>query len=253
MKHFSSTSIIGGKGEKILTVLLAAALHALAIYLLISSPLSTPAIPQAAPRVTLELALAAAAESTPNAAETPATKTAPAPVEEPPSQDSPPAADSPATAQPEPVAPPKPPEKRPEPRRTAKARPQPASQRTPSPPADAPSAGASAAETSSKPATAAAPTGTLTPASASAAHLNNPAPRYPAMALKRKWQGTVTLRVRVLANGKPGEIQIVNSSRYDMLDRAAIDAVRQWTFVPAQRDGAPQDSWASFPLSFKLQ
>ncbi|PWC19568.1 energy transducer TonB [Brenneria corticis] len=250
MKHFSSTSIIGGKGEKILIVLLAAALHALAIYLLISAPLSTPAIPQATPTVTLELALTAAAEPTPAAA----AKTAPPAVEEPPREDaSQPAADSLATAPPEPVAPPKPLEKRPEPKRTAKARPKPAPQRTPSPPADAPSAGASAAQTSSNPATAAAPTGVLTPASASAAHLNNPAPRYPALALKRKWQGTVTLRVRVLANGKPGEIQIVNSSRYDMLDQAAIAAVRQWTFVPAQRDGAPQDSWASFPLSFKLQ
>ena len=74
----------------------------------------------------------------------------------------------------------------------------------------------------------------VTPASANAAYLKNPAPEYPSLAQRRGWEGTVLLRVHVLASGKPGEIQIQKSSGREALDDAALSAVKRWSFVPGQ-------------------
>lgn len=252
MKPIFSTLTGGGKGQNILIVLLTAALHALAVSLLFSSPLSTPQIAPGKPTVTLELAAYAAEDAAPSSAAEKTADTADETV--PAAAETPPPEDTLATEAPKP---PPPAEKRPAPQPPLKARPKPAAKPAPATARTAaPAVSETAGQTSSSPSTASAPpapAGIVTPASANAAHLNNPAPQYPALALKRKWQGTVRLRVRVLASGKPGEIQIQNSSEHHILDQAAIAAVRQWTFVPAKRDGVPQDSWTHFPLSFKLQ
>jgi protein TonB len=91
-----------------------------------------------------------------------------------------------------------------------------------------------------------------TPPSANAAYLRNPAPEYPSLAQRRGWEGTVLLRVRVLANGKPSEIQLQNSSGRDVLDQAAVRAVQRWTFVPAKRGEVAQEGWVTVPLDFRL-
>ncbi|GAB3460056.1 hypothetical protein GCM10027398_00990 [Azotobacter salinestris] len=92
----------------------------------------------------------------------------------------------------------------------------------------------------------------LTPPSASAGYLKNPAPEYPALALRRNWQGTVLLRVHVLASGRPSEIRVQKSSGREQLDEAAVAAVRRWSFVPAKRGDVAQDGWVSVPIDFKL-
>jgi protein TonB len=93
----------------------------------------------------------------------------------------------------------------------------------------------------------------LTPASANAGYLKNPAPEYPALAMRRGWEGTVLLRVLVLASGKPGEIQIQKSSGRDQLDDAALAAVKRWSFVPAKQGDVAQDGWVSVPIDFKIR
>ena len=93
----------------------------------------------------------------------------------------------------------------------------------------------------------------VTPASANAGYLHNPAPEYPALAMRRNWQGTVLLRVHVLSTGKPGEIQIQKSSGRDQLDDAALAAVKRWSFAPAKQGNNPVDGWVSVPIDFKLQ
>lgn len=92
----------------------------------------------------------------------------------------------------------------------------------------------------------------LTPPSANAGYLKNPAPEYPSLAQRRGWEGSVLLRVHVLANGRPSEIQVQTSSGREALDKAALQAVRQWSFVPAKRGDEPQDGWVSVPIDFKL-
>ncbi|RON19319.1 energy transducer TonB [Pseudomonas frederiksbergensis] len=93
----------------------------------------------------------------------------------------------------------------------------------------------------------------VTPASASAGYLKNPVPEYPSLAMRRGWEGTVLLRVHVLASGKPGEIQIQKSSGRDQLDDAALAAVKRWSFVPAKQGDIAQDGWVSVPIDFKIK
>lgn len=91
-----------------------------------------------------------------------------------------------------------------------------------------------------------------TAASASADYLRNPAPEYPVLAQRRGWEGTVVLRVRVLPSGKPGEIQVQNGSGREVLDQAALRAVKRWTFVPAKRGDQAIAGWVTVPLDFRL-
>jgi protein TonB len=63
----------------------------------------------------------------------------------------------------------------------------------------------------------------------------NPRPQYPALARANRWQGVVHMQVAVSAEGRVGRITITQSSGYDVLDDAAINAVRYWRFVPARR------------------
>jgi len=90
------------------------------------------------------------------------------------------------------------------------------------------------------------------PPSASAGYLKNPAPEYPSLAQRRGWEGTVLLRVHVLANGKPSDIQIQRSSGRDVLDESAVRAVKRWSFVPAKRGDEAIAGWVSVPLEFRL-
>jgi len=62
----------------------------------------------------------------------------------------------------------------------------------------------------------------------------------------------VLLRVRVLASGKPAEIQIHQSSGREALDEAAVRAVKRWSFVPAKRGDVAREGWVTVPLDFRL-
>jgi protein TonB len=92
-----------------------------------------------------------------------------------------------------------------------------------------------------------------TPPSFEARHLSNPAPVYPRRARRAGVEGTVTLKVLVTARGAPGKVEVETSSGSEALDRAAIDAVKRWQFVPARRGDAPVDAWVRVPVIFRLQ
>lgn len=81
----------------------------------------------------------------------------------------------------------------------------------------------------------------------------NPKPDYPLMARRRGYEGTVLIRVKVLKNGKVGELDIERSSQYDILDKTALNAVGNWTFVPAKRNGISITSWVTIPVKFELK
>jgi protein TonB len=50
-----------------------------------------------------------------------------------------------------------------------------------------------------------------------------------------------------------GNLAIDRSSGYEILDRAAVDSVRGWAFLPAQKDGKPVASWVLLPVRFVLK
>ena len=86
-----------------------------------------------------------------------------------------------------------------------------------------------------------------------AAYLHNPAPAYPPIARRNGEQGTVTLRVLVARNGAPARVSVERSSGYGHLDRSALEAVREWRFVPAREQGEPVEVWMLVPIAFRLQ
>lgn len=78
-------------------------------------------------------------------------------------------------------------------------------------------------------------------------------PRYPSLAVRRGYEGTVLLRVRVLKNGQVEEVQVKETSGYRVLDKAARKAVELWRFTPALSGGKPVESWVLVPITFKLK
>ena len=80
----------------------------------------------------------------------------------------------------------------------------------------------------------------------------NPKPRYPEAARAEGREGTVLLKVTVLPTGKVGEAITERSSGHTDLDRAAVEAVMKWTFVPARRGENPVMASVRIPVTFKI-
>lgn len=93
----------------------------------------------------------------------------------------------------------------------------------------------------------------FTPPSFQAAYLHNPAPTYPRISKRRGEQGEVLLRVQVTPQGRAVRVNIKQSSGSVRLDKAAQQTVRQWHFVPAQKNGQPISAWVIVPIVFKLK
>jgi protein TonB len=81
----------------------------------------------------------------------------------------------------------------------------------------------------------------------------NREPYYPAAAREQGWQGTALLKVLVMKNGSVGTLEILRSSGYSILDRSALKAVKEWKFVPAQKDGQPIEIGVEIPVTFRLE
>ncbi len=98
----------------------------------------------------------------------------------------------------------------------------------------------------------AAPVAEIEPPGFGAAYLNNPPPKYPPAARKFGLQGTVLLRVLVSPAGLPEKISILTSSGSPVLDDAAINTVKQWTFVPAHQGDHAVAGSVNVPIRFVL-
>jgi periplasmic protein TonB len=77
-------------------------------------------------------------------------------------------------------------------------------------------------------------------------------PRYPESARRAGAQGITTLRVRVLENGRVGEVLVEQSAGFRDLDMAAMEAVKKWLFEPAKRGKDPVSVWVMLPVKFEL-
>jgi TonB family protein len=84
-------------------------------------------------------------------------------------------------------------------------------------------------------------------------YVDNPKPIYPQEAKEKGYEGEVVLRVEVLANGRVGQIEIKKSSGYELLDRSALTAVKQWRFIPAKKGDVAIPLWVNIPVKFQLQ
>ncbi len=62
------------------------------------------------------------------------------------------------------------------------------------------------------------------------------------------------VRVRVVASGEPGEVQLHKSSGFERLDASAVAAVKKFKFNPARtRSGRAVDSWVTLPMQYTLK
>jgi len=82
--------------------------------------------------------------------------------------------------------------------------------------------------------------------------LHNPPPPYPNAARRRGLQGRVLLHVEVMAAGHCGHIEVQHSSGHEILDEAAIEAVKEWQFIPATHFGFAVTRWMHIPIRFEL-
>lgn len=81
----------------------------------------------------------------------------------------------------------------------------------------------------------------------------NPLPRYPRAARRHGLEGTLVLRVSVDEAGRPGRLEVIESSGHSMLDGAAMEAVSRWHFTPGRRGGKPVKATVDVPVVFRLQ
>jgi TonB family protein len=84
-------------------------------------------------------------------------------------------------------------------------------------------------------------------------YAENPEPLYPREARKKGFQGEVVLKVEVLSNGLVGQVEVKKSSGYEILDRSALSAVKQWKFFPAKRGECAIPFWVNIPIKYQLR
>jgi periplasmic protein TonB len=81
--------------------------------------------------------------------------------------------------------------------------------------------------------------------------LETPDPEYSEEARKAKYQGTCVLWLIVDPDGKPRDIKVARALGMG-LDQKAIEAVRNWRFSPAMKDGRPVPVQINVEVNFRL-
>lgn len=76
----------------------------------------------------------------------------------------------------------------------------------------------------------------------------NRPPAYPVQAAALGQHGAVVVVIHVAENGSAAGVDIVESSGFDVLDQAAVAAVRKWHFHPAMQNGQA----VSFDMPFRF-
>jgi TonB family protein len=81
--------------------------------------------------------------------------------------------------------------------------------------------------------------------------INSPSPKYPKIERKARHEGMVALKLVVSSDGVPHDITVSKTLSPDF-DNAAIEAVKQWKFSPAMKDGKPLAVEIAVELNFHL-
>ncbi|MDC7708120.1 energy transducer TonB [Vogesella indigofera] len=80
----------------------------------------------------------------------------------------------------------------------------------------------------------------------------SPKPPYPALSRELGEEGVVLLRISVGVGGEFEQVQLLRSSGFVRLDRAARDGVRSWRFDAAWQAGQPVADSIDIPVRFRL-
>jgi len=84
--------------------------------------------------------------------------------------------------------------------------------------------------------------------------LSAPPPAYPLASQRLGEEGTVLLRLRVRPDGRVRDVAVVETSRHERLDRAALEAVRAWLFrrAPSESEAGSEDRTILHRVTFRL-
>jgi protein TonB len=67
--------------------------------------------------------------------------------------------------------------------------------------------------------------------------------QYPRRALRRRLEGVVIVGFRIQADGRIDSVRVINSSGHDVLDAAAVEAVRKSRKFDAFPDEIDKPDW----------
>lgn len=70
------------------------------------------------------------------------------------------------------------------------------------------------------------------PPATTAVPIHAPPPEYPRVAERRRWEGTALCRLTVQEDGSVSAVELLVSSGREVLDRAALLALRKWRYGP---------------------
>jgi protein TonB len=78
-------------------------------------------------------------------------------------------------------------------------------------------------------------------------------PVYPSQSVSRREEGIVWVDLEMEADGAVLQTMVSRSSGFPQLDRAALEAVRRWRFLPTRLNGTAVRSWIRVPVKFVLK
>jgi periplasmic protein TonB len=78
-------------------------------------------------------------------------------------------------------------------------------------------------------------------------------PPYPRLAEQRGWEGTVQLKVVISPEGRVSNASIQHSSGYQVLDRSALQHIRNSRFRPARKNGKAIEMSILLPIVYELR
>ncbi|MBK7878845.1 MAG: energy transducer TonB [Planctomycetes bacterium] len=90
-------------------------------------------------------------------------------------------------------------------------------------------------------------------ATRAAVALETPRPAYPRESEVRGEHGEVLCRLHIGADGKVTSVELLTSSGFKRLDRAALEALKRWRFQPALEAGKPVASTLQHKVTFVFE
>jgi len=63
----------------------------------------------------------------------------------------------------------------------------------------------------------------------------------------------VWLHVLISQTGEREDIKLHKASKFALLNQAALQAVKKWSFEPTRKNGRAVKSWVEIPIEFRIQ
>jgi periplasmic protein TonB len=77
-------------------------------------------------------------------------------------------------------------------------------------------------------------------------------PTYPVGMLQREIEGTVTIKVLIGTDGRVRQTNVIKAATPEFAAATEKQALSQWRFKPATRDGQPVEDWQTLTVRFDI-